>query len=190
MLHRIRRAMAAREALYTLGSIIEMDQAYFGRVDHGRVGRGTEKVKTVVAVEVTPKGHPLHVKIVIIVKDFAQPTLTEAVQRIVAEGSHVRTDGWSGFARLSEAGDRHEVIPNPPRLIGDCPFPGVRTLISNAKAWVLATFYGLGPRYMAAYFAEFCWRFDWRRYGPSLLPRWIKTCLWAPPAMAPVSTAA
>jgi hypothetical protein len=154
-------------------------------LDHRGVCRDTEKLKTVATVDVTPKGPPpLHAKIVN-VKDFTQPALIAALQRIA-----VRTAGWSGSARFGEAGARHAVSPNPPRLIEDRPVPVAHPWIRNAKAWVLGTFHGLGPRSMAAHFAQFCWRFHLRCYGQSLFRRLVKTCLWAAPAMAPVSTAA
>ena len=55
--HKIRQALAARDAYYMAG-LIEMDDAYFGAPKPGKRGRGAAgKAKVVVAVE-TPADKP------------------------------------------------------------------------------------------------------------------------------------
>jgi hypothetical protein len=53
-------------------------------------------------------------------------------------------------------------------------------LISNAKAWILATFHGLGPKYLDTYLAEFTYRFNRRHLEHALFERLLEACLWAP----------
>ena len=56
--HKIRQAMAARDANYQLAGLIEMDDTYFGASKPGKRGRGAaSQAKVVVAVE-TPKSKP------------------------------------------------------------------------------------------------------------------------------------
>ena len=56
--HKIRKAMADRDAYYKLAGLIEMDDTYFGAHKPGKRGRGAVgKAKVVVAVE-TPKNKP------------------------------------------------------------------------------------------------------------------------------------
>ena len=56
--HKIRRAMAARNAYYKLAGLIEMDDTCFGAPKPGKRGRGAAgQAKVVVAVE-TPKSKP------------------------------------------------------------------------------------------------------------------------------------
>ena len=56
--HKIRQAMAERDAYYKLAGLIEMDDTYFGGPKPGKRGRGaTGKSKVVVAVE-TPGDKP------------------------------------------------------------------------------------------------------------------------------------
>ena len=53
--HKIRKALADRDAHYKLAGLIEMDDTYFGAPKPGKRGRGAAgKAKVVVAVE-TPK---------------------------------------------------------------------------------------------------------------------------------------
>jgi molybdenum-dependent DNA-binding transcriptional regulator ModE len=51
MLHKLRKAMGQRDALYTLTGSIEMDDAYFGGKGNGKVGRGTARTSVVLMVE-------------------------------------------------------------------------------------------------------------------------------------------
>ena len=56
--HKIRQAMAARDANYKLAGLIEMDDTYFGVPTPGKRGRGAAgKAKVVLAVE-TPADKP------------------------------------------------------------------------------------------------------------------------------------
>lgn len=50
--HKIRKALADRDASYQLAGLLEMDDAYFGGPKPGKHGRGASgKAKVVVAVE-------------------------------------------------------------------------------------------------------------------------------------------
>ena len=60
------------------------------------------------------------------------------------------------------------------------PFPDIHMLISNARAWILGTFHGLGPKYMETYPAEFIYRFNRRHLEHRLFDRLVSACLWAP----------
>jgi hypothetical protein len=56
--HKIRKALADRDADYKLAGLIEMDDTYFGAPKSGKRGRGAAgKAKVVVAVE-TPGSKP------------------------------------------------------------------------------------------------------------------------------------
>lgn len=172
MLQRLRSAMGERDAGHLLQGVIEMDDAYFGGPVEGRVGRGTEKPKALVAMSVDTTGNPLHLKICV-VPDFTQANTNSATQRIVTEGATVRTDGLSAFGALAEAGFVHDTVPSKHLPDGVQPFPYLHTQISNAKAWISGTFHGLGPKHVQAYLDEFCFRFNRRRLRAGVLERLI-----------------
>jgi hypothetical protein len=85
---RLRAAMQQRDRRYFLFGTVEMDDAYVGGVQPGKVGRGTTKAKTVVAVGVDEHGLPSFAKVVV-VPDFTQATVTEAVKSMVAPGARI-----------------------------------------------------------------------------------------------------
>lgn len=179
MLHKLRQAMAARDRLYTLGGIVDMDDAFFGGVKHGKVGRGTTRVKAVVAVSMDAQNHPQHAKIVV-VNSWTQEEMNAVAKAIVEPGSTIRTDAMSGFMALGDAGFERDIIPTVKLAEDVSPFPDVHMLISNAKAWILGTFHGLGPKYMGTYLAEFIYRFNRRHLEHELFDRLVSACLWAP----------
>lgn len=179
MLHKIRKAMQARDALYTLGGIVDLDDAYFGGVKHGKVGRGTTRVKAVVALSMDEGNHPKHAKIVV-VPDFTQQQINNVAKAIAEPGTTIRTDAMGGFGALSDVGFGHDIIPTVKLLEDTSPFPDVHMLISNIKAWMLGTFHGLGPKHMQAYLAEFVYRFNRRRLEYRLFERLLTACVLAP----------
>ena len=48
MAHKIRKAMADRDAQYTLAELVEIDESFFGPSFFGKRGRGTEKKELVI----------------------------------------------------------------------------------------------------------------------------------------------
>jgi transposase-like protein len=53
MAHKVRKAMADRDARYTLAGLVEVDESLFGPSSPGKRGRGAEK-KELVIVAVSP----------------------------------------------------------------------------------------------------------------------------------------
>jgi transposase-like protein len=179
MLHKLRQAMADRDRLYTLDGIVDLDDAFFGGVKHGKVGRGTTRVKAVVAVSMDDNEHPQHAKI-LVVDSWTQSDVNAVAKAIIEPGSTIRTDGMGGFGTLSDAGFEHDIIPSNKLAEDVSPFPDIHMLISNARAWILGTFHGLGPKYMETYPAEFIYRFNRRHLEHRLFDRLVSACLWAP----------
>lgn len=114
---------------------------------------------------------------IVVVPDHTQDTINAIVPQFVQTGSTIVTDGAGGFGRLGEHGYTHEVKPTRHLPEGAEPFPLVRTLISNAKAWIAGTFHGIPDRYKQAYLFEFCFRYCRRRRHDELFDRLLFSCL-------------
>ena len=78
----------------------------------------------------------------------------------VAAGSTVVSDGWSGYATLTD-------VKHDPRVIGDAPahlvLPWIHRVFANAKRWALGVYHGLRSAHLQAYLDEFAFRFNRRR---------------------------
>ncbi|MEW6082266.1 MAG: IS1595 family transposase [Bacillota bacterium] len=176
MLHKVRHAMAARDGRYRLGGLVQLDDAFVGG-PNGKQGRGTEKTPILVPVSVTPDAKPLYAKMAVVDTvncQHAHDFLLEAV----LPGSHLITDGLSVYSTLTAAGYTHE------RHVGSSQaqehLHWVHTIVSNLKAFVAGTYHGLSEDHLAAYLAEFCYRFNRRARPDQLFSRLLSACTACP----------
>jgi transposase-like protein len=179
MLHKIRAAMADRDAKYRLDGIVELDEAYFGAPDEGRRGRGTRRAKALVALGLTADGKPRFVKIRITKRLDARSVKT-LVNAGITPGATIRTDGLSIYNSLHELGFAHEATVAPGKSEGDVLY-WTHIVISNAKAFILGTFHGLREMHIQRYLDEFCYRFNRRHHETETFDRLLFACASAPP---------
>jgi transposase-like protein/ribosomal protein L37AE/L43A len=175
MLHKIRKAMADRDAGYILSKIVEIDDAYFGAPDEGgKRGRGTDKTPGVIALEIDEQGRPLYVKLNV-VDNLQGDTLLETACKVIKPGSEVRTDGFKAYNKLSE--HDYKVCAkkfDPESDSGHLLW--LHKTVSNLKAFIAGTFHGLDKKHLQRYFDEFAYRFNRRRFQDQLFPRLLTAC--------------
>jgi hypothetical protein len=142
--HKIRQAMAARDADYKLAGLIEMDDTYFGAAKTGKRGRDTaSRAKVVIAVE-TLADKP----------GFAETGLDS---NRVTHALPILTLHIGGYSILDASpGLRHEwLLPGSgkeaPKVL-----PWVHTLIANIKGNIRRIHHGVSPKYLPRYLADFC----------------------------------
>jgi len=167
MLHKLRRAMVAPERS-PLSGLIEVDDAYVGGTDSGRVGgRDAFGATTIVLTAVEVRGTGSGRIRMEAVDDLSADALCGFVQDNVLEGATVRTDAWQGFKRLSRLGYDHQ--PTSLRAEGmvgkdkALAMPHVHRVISNLKTWLRGTYRGVSDHQMQVYLDEFVFRFNRRR---------------------------
>ena len=113
MAHKIRKAMADRDARYSLAGLIEMDESFFGPKGSKR-GRGSERKSTVlcaVSLYQDRKGEEkpgfAHMQVV---ENAAADTIEDFLDRLgcgvmTKEGKQlleaIRSDGWKSYSRTS-----------------------------------------------------------------------------------------
>jgi transposase-like protein len=176
MLHKIRKAMGDRDAMYQLEGIVELDDAFFGApTEGGKRGRGTEKTKVIVGLSLTPRGNPVNVKMQV-VENLKQVTIANFAEQNIKERSIISTDLYRSYRVLSERGYFHSpkefnAKENPDHL------HWLHTVISNAKAFVGGTFHGLDAKHLQAYLNEFCYRFNRRKFENALFYRLLTCCV-------------
>src|SRR3974390_187761 len=106
--HKIRQALAARDANYQLAGFIEMDQTCSGAPNPAKRGRGAAgKAKVVVAVE-TPADKPRFAAMRLVPR-VSRAEIQLLVQERLATAAVIKTDGWQGYSFLDTSpGLRHE----------------------------------------------------------------------------------
>lgn len=159
-LHKLRRAMV-RPGRDRLSGIVQVDEAYFGRVRPGHRGRDAEgKILILLAVE-HEGARPGRIRLGV----AENPTPTELerfVLTMVEPGSTIETDGWGSYAGLSKMGFSHRVLRQK-AVIGEDPLPQVHLVISLLKRWLLGTLHGaISHKHVGYYLDEFTFRFNRR----------------------------
>jgi ISXO2 transposase-like protein len=163
MLHRL-RSVLVRPGRERLQGTVEVDETFFGGEEPGlRGGRQRDKKSLVaIAVERTqPRGFgrcriaPL--------ADASASSLRGFLVDHVQEGATVITDGWPSYPAATRELYVHDRLVAPrdqaARLL-----PGVHTVASLAKRWLLGTHQGaVDDAHLASYLDEFVFRFNRRR---------------------------
>ena len=162
MLQRFRVAMVNTERKQ-LSGIVEVDESFVGGEEHGgKRGRGTTKSIVVIAVEIKPDSfgriRMRHIP------DSSGESLVPFVCDVVAPGSLVRTDGWTGYNGLTDKQYKREIVVQSSS--GDpahVSMPGVHRVASLLKRWILGTHQGsILPVHLQSYLEEFTFRFNRR----------------------------
>jgi transposase-like protein len=162
-LHKLRRAMV-RPGRDRLNGTVEVDEAFIGGMspEPGRDGAG----KAMVAIAAEEDGAGIGRIRLARVADGSTPSLHGFIQRAIAPGSTVHTDGWAPYHGLEKLGYSHRIT----RLKGQRKeaavelLPRVHRVASLLKRWLLGTHQGaVSPRHLDYYLDEFTFRFNRRR---------------------------
>lgn len=183
LLHKLRAGLVDPERTPLSGEV-EVDEAYVGGVEEGRPGRGAvDKALVVVAVEVIrweeegKDGKPIkrmragRARMTVI-EHADSATLVPWVQKNVAPGSTVVTDGAAAYNPLTKLGySLQKVFASRKGVKTGDYLPLVGLVTSNLKRVLIGTYKGaVRKHHLQAYLNEFVFRFNrrfWR--GPAFL---------------------
>src|ERR1700738_3455580 len=182
--HKLMQAMMERNAAKRLTGRIEIDDAYLGgERNGGKRGRGSPgKTPIVAAVETTPEGKPIRLKLRR-VKGFRRAEIATLAQRNFHPASTVVSDGLHCFTGVGNAGCVHQpIITGSGRKAALNPaFKWVNTTLGNIKSAITGTYRAIRDKHVPRYFAEFEYRFN-RRYDlAAMMPRLGYVAVRTPP---------
>lgn len=167
VLRRIRAAMEMRDAHYTVGQIVEFDDAYFGAKLKGVRGRGAGNQGVFIAVSKDEDGRPTYLKMHI--TDNVQiPSVAMFATECIAPGSVVQTDSFKSYRKPLAKDYTHEAQdfdPNSEHL------RWLHRITGNAKAFINGTYHGTSTKHLQMYLSEFCYRFNRRSFGGAIFDR-------------------
>jgi len=180
MAHKVRTAMAARDARYQLAGLIELDESYFGGRKEGKRGRGASgKAPVMVALSTTPKGDPAFLRMKVIEKVNSSQA-HKTVKGIIRPGERIKTDSLRIYSQLNELGFSHEAeLQGNPRKKKDSFLLWLHTIVSNAKRFLQGAHYQESPRHLQRFLDEFCYRFNRRFKEAELFDRLLTACVTA-----------
>src|SRR5215207_6276377 len=163
ILHKLRGAMVNPEREPLRGEV-EVDETYVGGRHSMRRGGRQRDGKTLVGVAVEVRGTRSGRLRMNVLGGLDQDTLAAWVSELVKPAAIVRTDGWSGYGGLAQAGFDHrprlQHLRQPDRQFA---LPRVDRSISNLKNWLQGTHHGVSPEHMQVYLDEFVFRHNRRR---------------------------
>jgi transposase-like protein len=164
MLHKLRCGMV-RPGRESLSGPVEVDEAYLGGMVSGRPGGRTLGSKTLVAGAVEVRGEGSGRVRLQVIRNATADSLEAFVRCNVRPGAVVRTDGWTGYMHLAEAGYRHrrkvQGAPERAAII----LPRIHRVFGNLQTWLRGTHHGVSGKHLQAYLDEFTFRFN-RRQTP------------------------
>jgi len=163
MTHKIRSAMAERDAQYQLKHLVEIDDAYFGgQGAPGKRGRGADKKTTViVAVQLSANEKPQYASMTA-VENMSKKQVTKTIKKQVVNASTIRTDGYSSYKPLVKQGYEHRPVVVSDSADSSNLLKWVHIMISNAKAVYRGTHHSVSDKHLQKYLSEFCYRFNRR----------------------------
>jgi transposase-like protein len=174
MIHKIRRAMKERDALYKLSNFIEMDDAYLGGSVSGKRGRGAANKSTVI-VAVERHGSSAGYAAMEVVDSMQSTHLRDFALRAIKENQTIHTDNYPSYRVLGTAFDHiGETVKSYDAME---KLPWVHIMIGNLKNFIRGTYHGVSHKHLQSYLSEFCYRFN-RRFNELLITdRLLNACL-------------
>jgi len=190
MAHKIRKAMADRDAAYSLAGLIEMDESFFGPKGSTR-GRGSERKSTVLCAvslyrDKKGKERPgfAHMRVV---DNAAADSVENFLDRLgcgirTNEGNQlleaIRSDGWKSYGKAAKNKElQHlKVVLRDPKSAGKL-LPWVHRVISNVKAVIRGSHRGVSEKHLQSYLSEVCYRFNRRFWEKELFDRLVQACI-------------
>lgn len=165
MKHKLQQVMKQRDDSQPLRGLLLMDDAYWGgKKRDGKRGRGASgKMPFVAALTITPKGHPVALRLSH-VSAFTQQEISAWSVKHLSPGTLVVSDGLSCFPGVTQAECDHEPIITHagPEYDKFKVFKWVNTMIGNVKKAIHGTYHAISKKHLPRYLAEFCYRFNRR----------------------------
>ncbi len=188
MAHKIRKAMADRDAQYQLAGLIEVDESFFGPKATGKRGRGAynkELVIVAVSTWTDKKGEEQPGFAHAFVAEDASAETIEVVLRQLGIKDHeieplissIRSDGWKSYQTVSKKLniDHHRAVLRDPKDSMKL-LPWTHKIIANAKAVFAGPHRGVSKKHLQSYLSEVCYRFNRRFWGREVFHRLLFAC--------------
>ncbi len=190
MAHKVRKAMAVRDARYRLAGLVEVDESFFGPKGT-RPGRGSENKQTVLCAislytDREGKERPGFARMAV-VSDASAATIEGFLERLgcsvdTEEGRQlmeaIRSDRWPSYGRAAKNREleHYKVVLREPQDAGNL-LPWVHRLISNTKTVIRGAHRGVSNKHLESYLNEVCYCFNRRFWERELFDRLIQACV-------------
>jgi len=188
MAHKIRKAMADRDAQYKLAGLVEIDESFFGPTLPGKRGRAA-KGKSVVIIAVSTWTNSsgdeepgfAHA---VVAKDASAKTVEDLLRRLTVPEheirplvTKIRSDGWLSYrvaAKNLGVAHHRAILKDPKQSMKLLPW--THRLVANAKAVIEGPHRGVLEKHLQRYLSEVCYRFNRRFWPQESFHRLLNAC--------------
>jgi len=189
MAHKIRKAMAERNAMDKVAALVEIDESFYGPSTSNKYGLGAEKkAKLIIAVSVWKdkdgKEKPGFAH-AFVADDASAETIGSILKRIRIPDDEIaplinaiRTDGWRSYKAVAKDFGlvHHRVILSDPKDTMKL-LPWTHKLIANARAVFQGSHKGISTKHLQRYLSEVCYRFNRRFWNRQAFQRLLMACV-------------
>lgn len=185
MMHKIRRAMGNRDALYTLEGFVEFDEGHFETEQNASTnanlkrGRGSQRqVNVAVLAESTPledietgevSSQCRYFKMKVL-ESFEKQEINEVIRQNVEDTTIVFSDKSTSYVDISDFVEVH-ITEKSDKKTTKTTLRWVHITISNAKRTLLGIYHKIKGKYLQLYLDEFCYKLNRRYFGERLFDR-------------------
>ena len=165
---KIRVAMKSSEQ-YPLSGQVEVDEAFIGGKEEGKIGRGAEK-KTQIVIAIEKYGDKglkrMYAKVI---KDASSQELQGIFDKHISKVATILTDKWRGYSQIAEKFNIRQEKSEP-----DKNFKVMHRSIQQLKSWIRGIHHSVDPVYLQGYLDEFCYRINRSQHKNSIFENLIQ----------------
>ena len=185
LMHRIRNAMGNRDSQYTLGGMIEFDEAYFEKATPDGIklkrGKGSQKQQNVAVMaestyledietgEVSKSCRYFKMKVLYNHKNDA---VEEVIANNISEQAIVFSDKSKSYLNIADLVEIH-IMEKSSKETTNATLKWVHIAISNAKRNLLGVYHKVKGKYLQLYLDEFCFKLNRRSLVSVCLIEWL-----------------
>ncbi|MEW9669369.1 transposase [Ammoniphilus sp. 3BR4] len=163
MLHKIRHAMSDADASILLSGLVHVNDACYGKPYNSTWNKHPQEHPLLVGATLNDREEPVYIKM----KLLPAKQLKKRYIHRVGRDEFVKQYVQSGSTKVKFTLGRY-ISQKAKKL-----FPH----FANANRWINQTFHGLGPRYLQAYFNEFCYRLNRKLQKASIFESLANLCM-------------
>lgn len=182
IVHKIRKAMGARDEFLTLAGTIEMDEAFFGGRSKKPGPKAPRDNKVEVLVMVESEGWQAGNLVMQVIENDRIEDLKPIIERKVESepgGQLFRADGLGRHHVVTIFG--HQISMGPvPKALQDQLLRCVNLAVSHAKRFFKGTYHHFCKTHIQRYLDEFCYRWNRRHLERQLFSHLLAACTFHP----------
>lgn len=151
---KVRLAMQSSQKHPMCGEV-EVDEAFIGGKEEGKIGRGAEK-KTQIVVAIEKYGKKgLKRMYARTIKNASTQEIKTIFEKHISKVANVLTDNWKSYMQLSNEYNIRQEKSKP-----DQNFQVMHRSIQQLKSWIRGIHHSVDPLYLQGYLDEFCYRIN------------------------------